>query len=203
MPRITLTYFDMTGGRGEDCRLALHIANVEFTDYRVDFKDWKKLKPTTPFGAMPVLEVEGMGTLAQSNAILGYIGTKYGLLPEDTFQAAQHHALLNAAEDLRSRVSRTIGIKDEAEQKQAREKLAAGYMKDWAHNVEKQIQGPFVAGEQISVADLKLYILMNWFKKGIIDHMPVNYFDEHPKLSGLFDAVASHPKVVEWYSMKK
>lgn len=203
MPKITLTYFDMTGGRGEDCRLALHIANVDFTDNRVDYKDWQKIKPTTPFGAMPVLEVEGMGALAQSNAILGYIGTQYGLLPKDEFEAAQHHALLNAAEDLRSRVSRTIGIKDEAEQKQVREELAAGYMKDWAHNVEKQIKGPFVAGTQISVADLKLYILMNWFKKGIVKHIPASYFDEFPKLSGLFNAVANHPKVVEWYSMEK
>ena len=201
MPKITLTYFDMTGGRGEDCRLALYLANIDFVDDRVDYKDWQKLKPTTPFGAMPVLEIEGLGILAQSNAILGYIGAQYGLLPENEFEAAQHHALLDAAEDLRSRVSRTFGIKDKDEQKKIREELAAGYMKDWASNIEKQIQGPFVAGEQISVADLKLYVLLNWFKKGALNYIPTSYFDNYPKLSGLFTAVASHPKVVEWHEM--
>lgn len=200
MPKITLTYFDMTGGRGEDCRLALFIANVDFVDDRVGSKDWKNIKPTTPFGAMPVLKIEGVGILAQSNAILGYIGAQYGLLPEDKFEAAQHHALMDAAEDLRSRVSRTFGIKDADELKRIREELAAGYMKKWANNVEKLTQGPFVAGEKISVADLKLYVLLNWFKKGILSHIPANYFDEYSKLSGLFDAVANHPKVVEWYA---
>lgn len=75
-------------------------------------------------------------------------------------------------------------------------------MQDWAGNVEKQIQGPFVAGQKISVADLKLYILMSWIKKGIVDHIPENYFDEYRNLNDLFNAVANHPKVIEWYSRK-
>lgn len=201
MTKVTLTYFDISGGRGEDCRLALHMANIDFVDDRVKSKDWKNLKPSTPFGAMPVLEVEGLGTLAQSNAILHYVGSQHGLLPSDSFEAAQHHALMDAAEDLRSRVAHTFGIKDEDELKNLREELAAGYMKNWAMNVEKLIQGPFVAGEKISVADLKLYVLLNWIKKGVLNHIPTDYFDTYPKLSGLFNAVASHPKVIEWHEM--
>ena len=203
MTRVKLSYFDFPGGRGEDCRLALHIAGVDFEDDRVNSRDWAEWKPSTPFGAMPVLEIEGEGTLAQSNAILGLIGSRHGLLPDGDFQAAQHRALLNAAEDLRSRVGHTMGLKDEGQKKSARQELAEGYMKSWAHNVERQIAGPFVAGDRISVADLKLFVLMNWFKKGIVDHISAAYFDGFPRLNGLFSAVAEHPRVDEWYAERR
>jgi hypothetical protein len=35
MHKLTLTYFDFPGGRGEASRLALHIAGVDWTDNRV------------------------------------------------------------------------------------------------------------------------------------------------------------------------
>lgn len=199
---VKLSYFDFSGGRGEECRLALHIAGINFVDDRIDPKDWPSKKPSTPFGAMPVIEIEGEGVLAQSNAILGLIGTRHGLLPNDDFKAAQHRAILNAVEDLNMRIGSTMRIEDDEEKKKERQELAEGYMKDWANNMEKQIQGPFVAGENITVADVKLFVLVNWIKKGVLDHIPKNYFDNFSKLNTLFTAVATHPKVVEWYENK-
>ena len=59
MTKPRLTYFDMPVSRGEECRLALHLAGVDFEDHRVTFADWPALKPSTPYGAMPVLELPG------------------------------------------------------------------------------------------------------------------------------------------------
>ena len=61
MPRPKLSYFDFPGGRGEDCRIALHLAGVDFEDERIKGTDWAARKATTPFGALPVLEIEGKG----------------------------------------------------------------------------------------------------------------------------------------------
>ena len=199
MSNVTLHYFDMAGGRGEEVRLALHAAGIEFEDHRVGREEWAKMKPTTPFGQMPVLEIKGKGTFSQSNAILAMVGSLHGLLPQDAFEAAHHVAILNAGEDLRCVINRTIRIKDDAEKKKAREEIAAGYLKDWSDNVEELITGPFFGGNELSVADLKLYIVMNWIKRGTIDHIPATSFDSFPKLSGLFDAVRNHPKIVDWY----
>jgi hypothetical protein len=41
MPKLTLTYFDFDGGRGEPARLALSIAGIAFEDRRVTFDAWK------------------------------------------------------------------------------------------------------------------------------------------------------------------
>lgn len=200
--KVKLIYFNFDGGRGEECRLALHIAGIPFVDDRIDTKNWPDIKPSTPFGELPVIELEGEGILAQSNAILGLIGKRHGLLPEDDFKAAQHYGILNAVEDLSMRISLTISIEDDAVKKATREKLAKGYMADWAINLQKQILGPFVAGNQISVADIKIYVLLRWVKLGILDHIPANYFDNYTTLNALFTAVATHPKVVDWYKNK-
>jgi len=202
MTRVKLSYFDFEG-RGEACRLALAIAGVEFEDERVARADWPARKPTTPFGAMPVLAIEGEGVLAQSNAILGLIGSRHGLLPADDFQAARHRALLEAVEDLDGRIARTIGLADDAEVKRRREELMAGYMKQWGQHVSREIEGPFVGGDALSVADLKIFASMGRIKRGVLDHVPPGYFADFPKLEALYAAVAAHPGVAAWYASRR
>ena len=53
-----------------------------------------------------------------------------------------------------------------------RKELSTGYMQRWGAQLEKQIQGPFVAGTELGVADLKLFTCMNWLKKGVLDYIP-------------------------------
>src|SRR5262249_27699206 len=123
MQKPKLTYFDAPVSRGEECRLALHLAGVDFEDVRVKVADWPALKPTTPFGGMPLFEMPGHPVLAQSNAILTLVGRRHGLHPKDDIEAARHEALMQYAEDLRANVSPTLRMKDEAEKKRAREAI--------------------------------------------------------------------------------
>ncbi len=200
MARPKLTYFDIVGSRGEECRLALFLAGVDFEDNRIARNTWLELKPTTPFGSLPILELEGKPTLSQSNAILEFVGRSHGLLPKDEWEAARHVSVMNSAEDLRHTIDRTRGIEDPAELKRKRAELIEGPIRTWGKNVDRLIQGPFLAGEQISVADIKLYIVLNWFKKGVLDHVPADVLAPFPKLEALFNAVKQHPKIVEWYA---
>ena len=87
MSKPKLTYFDIAASRGEECRLALQIAGVDFEDVRIKMADWPAVKGTTPFGSVPVLELPGIPPLAHSNAILGLIGRKHGLHPKDDIEA--------------------------------------------------------------------------------------------------------------------
>jgi glutathione S-transferase len=199
MTRPRLTYFDFAGSRGEECRLALHLADVDFEDVRVSGKDWKALKATTPFGSMPVLELPGKPPLAQSNAILVYIGRQHGLHPQDDFEAARHEALMNYAEELRHNVSPTLRIGDEAQKRTAREEMAGGALRTWGSNMERELgAGPFLAGDKIHVADLKLYMIVRWFASGSVDHVPPTVFSHCPKLMRLYEAVGEHPGVKAW-----
>ncbi|CAG4942576.1 unnamed protein product [Parnassius apollo] len=77
MPKTKFYYFNLKA-LGESCRLLLAYAGEEFEDIRVSSEEWAELKPKTPFGQLPILEIDGK-QYAQSNAICRYLGHKYGL----------------------------------------------------------------------------------------------------------------------------
>ncbi len=202
MSKPRLIYFDAPVSRGEECRLALYVAGVEFDDVRIGQADWPALKPETPFGALPVFELPGLAPLGQTNAILVLIGRRHGLHPKDDFEAARHEAMMCHVEDLRARVGPTLRIADEAEKKAARAELAATYLPAWAASAERQIPdaGPFFAGEKLHVVDLKLHRAVHWLSSGVIDHIPKTVFAAFPKLNRVYAAVRDHERVKAWYA---
>ena len=107
MNKPRLIYFDAPVSRGEECRLALHIAGVDFEDARVPVADWPAMKDRMPYGSLPVLELPNRGAFAHSNAILVLIGRRHGLHPKDDFEAARHEGMMQHVEDLRAAVSPT------------------------------------------------------------------------------------------------
>ena len=201
MAKPKLVYFDAPVSRGEECRIALHVAGVDFEDARFPRTEWASKQPTTPFGSVPVYEVPGKPPLAQSNAILALVGRQNGLHPKDEFEAARHEAMMMYVEELRAHTSPTARIKDEAEKKQAREKLASGFIPTWAANVEKQIgDGPFFGGASLNVVDIKLHMAVRWFAGGKVDHVPANIFAPFPKLMRVHDAVRDDARIKSWYA---
>jgi glutathione S-transferase len=201
MPKTTLTYFDAPVSRGEECRLALHLADIPFHDERLDRAQWAARKASAPFGALPILTIEGKPPLGQSNAILTLIGRQNGLNPEDEWEAARHLAIMCAVEELRGTLGPINRIADPAEKKRAREEIAAGHLPEWGRMIERQIDaGPFVGGTRIGVVDLKLFVVVGPFLAGKIDHVPADVWRHCPKLLGVHAAVKAHPKVVAWYA---
>jgi glutathione S-transferase len=201
MNKPKLIYFDAPVSRGEECRLALHLAGVDFDDERISGADWPALKEQMPYGAMPVLVLPERPPLAQSNAILVLIGRRYGLHAADDFEAARHEGMMQHVEDLRAAVGPSMRIKDADEKRTAREALVAGFLPAWARFAEKNILGePFFAGAKLHVVDLKLHMAVRWFLGGKVDHVPATIFAAYPKLMGVHDAVRDHPGVKSWYA---
>ena len=140
MTKPKLIYFDAPVSRGEECRLALHLAGIDFEDVRIKPADWPAMKEQMPYGGLPVLELPGCPPLAHSNAILVLIGRRHGLHPADDFEAARHEGMMQHVEDLRAVVAPTIRMGD-AEKKAAREAIVAGFLPAWARSAEKNILG--------------------------------------------------------------
>ena len=201
MTGIAVTYFDFPGSRGEEIRLALVLAGVQFEDRRISGDAFAKLKPGLPFGSVPVIEIKGHGVLSQTNAILRLIGRLHDLHPADPYEAARHDALMEAVEDLRHRISPTMRMDDPAERRLAREALAAGFIPHWARGVEGLIgDGPFVGGDRPGVADIKLYMADRWIASGILDDIPSDLFDGCEALKRVADGVSRFPPIVDWYA---
>lgn len=195
-----LTYFDAPVSRGEECRLALHLAGVEFEDNRLSREQWLAFKPHTPFGSVPTLELPGHPMLAQTNAILVLIGRRYGLHPTDDFEAARHEAVMHHVEDLRAHVGPTLRMGGEDKQR-VREELVASYLPTWGAATERQLGiGPFFAGDKLHVVDIKLWSIVRWFAGGVVDHIPATVFAGFPKLTGVYEAVRDDARVKARYA---
>ncbi len=199
MSEMTLTYFDASVSRGEECRLALFLADVPFTDDRLKSGEFDQRKASTPYGALPVLSAEGHPAIAQSNAILRLIGSLHGLHPSDPWEAARHEALMGAIEDMRVRLTATR-LPDKDALKKAREDFAKGYLMEWAGHVQAQLGDPFLGGASLQVTDLKLFVVLTPLLRASMDHIPATVFDDFPKLTKHHAAVKAHAKVAEWYA---
>jgi prostaglandin-H2 D-isomerase / glutathione transferase len=125
MAKLKLTYFDFHGGRGEPARLALSIGGIAFEDDRVQTSDWERRKGDTPFGALPVLEVDGQ-IVAQSNAINRYVGKLADLYPSDPWEAALCDEAMEAVEDITNKIAATLFLPEE--QKKAQRKALVAQM---------------------------------------------------------------------------
>ena len=201
MSRPKLTYFDSPMSRGEEARLALVIAGVDFEDHRIQREDWPAMKASMPYGQLPVVELPGKPPLAQVNAILELIGRRHGLHPTDDFEAARHLGMMQHVEDLRATMSPTIRMAD-PEKKTAREALVKDYLPAWGQFAERNITGPgpYFAGADPSVVDVKLHMAVRWFAGGKVDYVPADIFSAFPKLVAAHDAVRDHPRVKAWYA---
>jgi glutathione S-transferase len=200
MTKPKLIYFDAPVSRGEECRLALHVAGVEFDDVRLKPADWREMKATSPYGGLPILELPGKPPIAHSNAILVLIGRRHGLHPTDDFEAARHEGMLQHVEDLRAIVGPTIKLSDE-EKKAKREALVAGYLPEWARHAERNITSePFFGGASLNVVDLKIHMAVRWFAGGKVEHIPATVFAGFPGLMRIYHAVRDHTRVQDWYA---
>jgi glutathione S-transferase len=205
VPKLKLSYFDFDGGRGEPARLALYVGGISFEDHRIGTKEWPAQRDKTPFQALPTLEVEGK-LVTQSNAILRYIGKLTSLYPKDEVQALLCDEVLDAVEDIGSRIGRTIDLPPDLKKK-AREELAAGAITRHLETLQAKLQaagGEYFVEKRLTIADLKTFLWIRWLRSGVLDHVPKDIVERvAPLLGRHFERVMSHPKIAEYYAARK
>jgi prostaglandin-H2 D-isomerase / glutathione transferase len=202
MTKLKLTYFDFHGGRGEPARFALSIGGIPFEDDRVAPSDWPARKANTPCGALPVLEVDGQ-TLSESNAINRYVGKLANLYPSDAWQAALCDEVMEAVEDIGSKIGATLFLPEE-EKKVKRKELAEGPIPFYLTRLQDRLAahgGQYFAADRLSVADLKVFVWIRHLKSGVLDHIPADLPDRvAPKLVKHYERVKDHPGIKAYYA---
>ncbi|XP_008842842.1 hematopoietic prostaglandin D synthase [Nannospalax galili] len=100
MPSYKLIYFNMRG-RAEIIRYIFAYLDIKYEDHRIQQADWPNIKPTLPFGKIPVLEVEGF-TLHQSLAIARYLTKNTDLAGKTELEQCQVDAVVDTLDDFMS-----------------------------------------------------------------------------------------------------
>ncbi|KAI6219830.1 hypothetical protein M3Y99_01635100 [Aphelenchoides fujianensis] len=93
MVNYKLMYFPVRN-LGECPRLIFHYANVPFEDFKIPFDEWPTTyKNKTPYGKIPVLEVDGK-PLCESTTIIRYLAKRYKLAGKTRWEKAKVDELL-------------------------------------------------------------------------------------------------------------
>merc|ERR1712105_360162 len=117
MPNVKLTYFNLRA-RGEPCRLLLAYGGIKYEDERIappwdPTSTWASLKPTTPFGQLPVLSWDGV-EICQSMAAARFIAREVGLAGNSSLEQAQVDEVVDVIQDLINAWVKLYFAKDEA-----------------------------------------------------------------------------------------
>jgi prostaglandin-H2 D-isomerase / glutathione transferase len=186
----TLIYFPAPG-RGEPIRDAFKLGKIEFTDERVPFDKFRQMKEAgeLPFGSFPVLVVDGTPPrrIAQSNAILRYVGKLAALYPTDPVEALRVDEITDAAEDINSELAPSMREQDMEKKLAMRKPFAEQRVPHWARALEKRLDdngnNGFFVGSSLTIADLKMLYVVEKLVDGSLDGIPKTALDPFEKLS--------------------
>lgn len=218
-PHIVLTYFAIAGA-AERVRLALWLGEIEFDDVRIPFAKWPELKCHTPYGQLPVMSINNGAFIAQSYAMLQYVGTLVpSLCPADQFLQVQE--AIGLVDDFERSWRPCVSLALEPEKlgygitpatasfvkgspelnetiKSLRETFLANEMPKFCSFFSKMIEmngGSFLCGSQPTLADCCLAPVLERYTLGFVDHVPVETLDAYPVMTKYLAAFKALPQV--------
>ncbi|DBA02482.1 TPA: hypothetical protein N0F65_010954 [Lagenidium giganteum] len=203
-PKIKLTYFSAIG-RAEAIRLALHIGGIPFVDERVSHEQFAEMKSSLPFGQLPVLEVDGE-VMAQSQGMLRYAGRLAKLYPaNDPLTALKIDEILAALDEFVDQLIPSMREQDPEKKLTMRKELATVTLPRYLQRIEARLAKlePLLPSDQLFIHHTSLYSIVHWLKGGHLDNIPTTIVDDYKLWTSIYDRVAKHPKVVEWYAAVK
>lgn len=185
---LRLRYFPFPGRAGP-IRDALNLGGIAFEDEHVPPQEFgtRRAAGEFPFGGLPVLDVEtteGKVCSAQSNAILRFAGRLSGLYPvDDPVLALKVDEALDMGEDINGLIGPSLHEQDNDRKMAMRQELAEQSLPFWADCFERLLLANgntgFVVGDSLTVADLKLYWILEWLTSGMLDGIPTTLFDQY------------------------
>lgn len=199
MPRYTLIYFN-TKGRAEPIRLIFAQAGVEYEDRRVDrASEWPALKPDTPYGTLPVLEVDGKA-LAGSSTIARYLAEEFGLAGADAFENAQIDSISDLVDDLTQYMVGAFFEKDETRKAELRKELEEKHFPRYLGILSRLVtegSSGWLFGSKLMWADLKVTAVLDTIGATSPEVLP-----KYPALVALKDSVEKLPNIAKWIAQR-
>lgn len=193
MPQYKLTYFPVKA-LAEPIRFLFSYAGVEFEDVRFNRDDWPKIKPTTPFGQVPMLEIDGK-KINQSVAISRYLAKQYGLAGKNDLEALEIDATVDTIHDVRAKLA-AYHYEENADVKAAKLEVVKQVVPFVLERLDNQVKnnGGYFVGGALSWADLSFVALLdylNFMNKS-------DLIEKYDNLKALKQKVLDIPAIKSW-----
>ncbi|XP_012945673.1 probable glutathione S-transferase 6 [Aplysia californica] len=199
MPSYKLTYFD-THGRAEITRLIFAAAGQSYEDVRIKREDWPKIKATTPFGQVPILEVDGK-TFGESVAIATYVAREFGFYGKNNLEQLAIDQVVQLVQDFISGIVKVVREPDPAKKGELLKEFCAEDAPKYFAMFERLLKdngtGYFV-GSSLTLADLALFD----FATGL-NNMSPGVLDKAPGVAALCQKVLTNEKIKAYVDTRK
>lgn len=196
-----LTLYFTPGTCAQAVRIALEEAQAPYALIRVDFANQQQRSAeylaVNPKGRVPALVTEH-GTLTETSALLAYVAQRFpeaGLAPTDPFGFARlqefHSYLASTVHIAHAHRPRASRWADEPEAQAAMQRKVPANMTECFTLIERRYlgEGPWVLGEQYSVADGYLFTVAGWLKSDGVD------IAQFPRVHAHHQRMAQRPAV--------
>nr|UCR60997.1 glutathione-S-transferase [Aphelinus asychis] len=197
MPSYKLTYFPVKA-LAEPIRFLFSYAGVEFVDDRFERENWPNIKPTMPFGQVPVLEIDGK-KINQSTAICRYLAKQHGLAGKNDWEALEIDVTVDNIHDLRAKLAAYHYENNEGAKAQKLEvvkETVPFYIERLNEQVKKN--GGYFVGGALTWADLVFVALLDY-----LNFMAkYDIIEKAESLKALKEKVLAEPGIKAWVAKR-
>lgn len=181
--------------------IALHEAGLSFDAIKLDFASAEQTQPAyakvNPKGRVPALVIGGTEILTETGALLEHVADlapEAGLRPKDPIQAARMREVMfylastmhvNHAHKLRGHRWADL----ESSHKDMTAKVPETMAASCAYVCDEVLAGPYVLGDQFSLADIYLYVVCTWLDGDGVD------LNQFPKIQTLMTTMEHRASV--------
>lgn len=195
--RFKLVYFNVKG-RAENSRMLLVLAGQPFEDVRLNAEEWLAFKSGTPFGQLPVLEVDGgQAVLCQSRAIERYLARELGFFGETSLESAKIDMILECINDAMDGICKAMQEQDSDKKAEIlddyKKNSKSNGLKNFTSFLRKHLQGPWFMGSKITLADVCVYNAFHYILTFVPDGL-----DECEVLREWTSRFEEHPQIADW-----
>ncbi|HHQ4620650.1 TPA: glutathione S-transferase family protein [Aeromonas veronii] len=196
-----LTLFFAPGSCAVAVQIALLETGAPFTARQLNLTAGEQRSPEylaiNPKGRVPALITE-QGTLTETPALLLYVAQRF---PDAKLAPLDNPFLLARMQEVSSFLASTVHVShahgrrgsrwaDDEQAIAAMQQKVASNMRDGFAQIEQHyLAGPWVLGEQFSVADIYLFVVAGWLKSDGVE------ISEFPKVADHYRRMLTRPAV--------
>ncbi|CAF0717784.1 unnamed protein product [Brachionus calyciflorus] len=172
MTEYKLYYFNGKG-RAEVIRLIFAAAGQKYQDIRFEREQWPELKPKTPLGNVPVLEVVQNGKsfkFGQSLSIARYVARKFSLAGRGDEEQAEVEMYGDQVQDLFLELLKIRFEVNEARKNELRKKFQEETLPNSLRVLDGKVAkngSGYLVASGLTWADLFLFYVLDWLDRRV------------------------------------
>lgn len=197
MPTYKL-YYTNHRGRAELIRWIFKQAGVQFEDIRFTREEWLAFKPKSPYGGLPMLEIDGK-LYAGTAPLVRYVAEQHGLAGSNDLENLELASIYDMTEDLILKLIPIFEEKDETRKAKFLKELEETHIPKYFGITEGVItkngspEG-WIYGKTLTYADFRVVQTCDFLAM----FCGPNFLDAYPAIVKLKKTVEALPNITKW-----